>query len=115
MKWMTTLALLAASVATAVVGICEFTQVRSLQYRVWSLERRRDQIERRIQRVGAAARARRTPRSILAAPGRLPGNVVPLGPAQLRGASAPDGHVPIHRADGPLGLRPAWLAPEGTR
>ena len=80
MKWMTTLALLAATVATAVVGVCEFTQVRSLQYRVWNLERRRDKIERRIQRVGAAARARRTPRSILAAPGRLPGAVVPLAP-----------------------------------
>ena len=112
---MTTLALLAASVATAVVGICEFTQVRSLQYRVWSLERRRDQIERRIQRVGAAARARRTPRSILAAPGRLPGNVVPLRPLQRDDAPAADEQQPAANPDGTLRLRPAVLRSEGDR
>lgn len=101
MKWMTTLALLAAAAATAVVGVCQFTQVRSLQYRVWRLERRRDHIERRIQRVGATARARRTPRSILAAPGGVPdsGAIVPLRPAQARDGDAAD--------EGPTWLRPA--------
>ena len=109
MKWTTTLALLAAAAATAVVGICEFTQIRALQYRVWSLERRRDLIERRIQRVGAAARARRTPRSILAAPGSLPGAVVPLRP--MAPASDP-ASTAEHDAASPL--RPTALPPEGN-
>lgn len=114
MKWMTTLALLAATAATAVVGICEFTQVRSLQYRVWSLERRHDKIERRIQRVGAAARARRTPRSILAAPGRIPGAVIPLAPLDANvdaGRETRDGLLQEHGG----ALQPAVLAPRGDR
>jgi hypothetical protein len=65
MKWVTPFAMLLAVLATAVVGVCELAEVRHHEYRVWGLERRRAAAERRILRLGAAARAARTPRVLL--------------------------------------------------
>ena len=60
-----TIAVLLAVVATAVVAVCEHTEIRRLQYRVWKMERRSARLGRSIQRMEAALSAARTPRTLL--------------------------------------------------
>jgi len=65
MRIAVTAAVLLAVVATAVVAVCQHSETRHLQYRVWQLERRRERLERDRRRLRAAIEAARTPRRLL--------------------------------------------------
>ena len=67
LRTLTPIALLLAVIATAVVGVCELTEVRRLQYEIWTQEARRQRAEQRLKRLAAAARAARVPRSLMPA------------------------------------------------
>ena len=65
MNWATIIAVLLATVATAMVGVCEFTEIRRIQYRSYRVERRSEQTERRILRLRGSIEALTTPRRLL--------------------------------------------------
>ena len=65
MRIAVTAAVLLAVVATAVVTVCQHSETRHLQYRVWRLERRRERLQRDRERVRAAIESARTPRRLL--------------------------------------------------
>jgi hypothetical protein len=65
MRLLVTAAVLLAVVSTALVAVCQHTETRRLQYRVWQLERRSERLERARLRLGAAVAAGRTPRRLL--------------------------------------------------
>ena len=78
MRIAVTAAVLLAVVATAVVTVCQHSETRHLQYRVWRLERRRERLQRDKERVRAAIESARTPRRLLVEHG------LGLDPAALR-------------------------------
>ena len=65
MRIAVTAAVLLAVVATAVVAVCQHSETRHLQYRVWQLERRGERLERDRRRLRGAIGALRTPRRLL--------------------------------------------------
>ena len=83
MKIAVTAAVLLAVVSTAVVTVCQHSETRHLEYRVWQLERRRERLERDRRRLEAALSATRTPRRLLGAPPPQD------GPAPIRSFGTP--------------------------
>jgi len=67
MRFAVTFAVLLAVVATALVAVCQHSETRRLQYRVWQLERRSERLERARHRLQLAIEATRTPRHLLTA------------------------------------------------
>lgn len=65
MRVAVTIAVFLAVLATALVAVCQQSETRRLQYRVWQLERRRERLERRYERLARAIAAMRTPRRLL--------------------------------------------------
>ncbi len=65
MNWATIIAVLLATVATAMVAVCEFTEIRRIQYQSYKVERRSEQTERRILRLRGSIEALTTPRRLL--------------------------------------------------
>lgn len=65
MRILVTAAVLLAVVSTAMVAVCQHSETRRLQHRVWQLERRRERLERTRRRLIAAIEAARTPRRLL--------------------------------------------------
>ena len=65
MRILVTAAVLLAVVSTAMVAVCQHSETRRLQHRVWQLERRRERLERTRRRLVAAIEAARTPRRLL--------------------------------------------------
>ncbi len=58
-------AVLLAVVSTAVVAVCQHSESRRLQHRIWQLEKRRLRLEKQAQRLESAVEADRTPRRLL--------------------------------------------------
>ena len=75
MRFAVTFAVLLAVVATALVAVCQHSETRRLQYRVWQLERRSERLERARQRLDLAIRNTRTPRRLLTELDGLPAAV----------------------------------------
>ncbi len=65
MRFVVTFAVLLAVVATALVAVCQHSETRRLQYRVWQFERRSERLERARHRLQLAIEATRTPRALL--------------------------------------------------
>ena len=65
MRVAVTIAVLLAVLATALVAVCQHSEIRRLQYRVWQLEHRRERLERKYERLTRAIEATRTPRRLL--------------------------------------------------
>ncbi len=65
MRFAVTGAVLLAVVATALVAVCQHSETRRLQHRVWQLERRRVRLEKQAQRLAGTVEALRTPRRLL--------------------------------------------------
>ncbi len=65
MRFAVTVAVLLAVVSTALVAVCQHSESRRLQHRVWQLERRRIRLERQAERLQAAVEAGRAPRRLL--------------------------------------------------
>ena len=65
MRFALVVAVLLAVVSTAVVAVCQHSETRRMQHRVWELERRRMHLERQAQRLESAIEAGRTPRRLL--------------------------------------------------
>lgn len=65
MRFVVTGAVLLAVVSTAVVAVCQHSESRRLQHRLWQLEKRRLRLERQAQRLESAVQAGRTPRRLL--------------------------------------------------
>jgi len=65
MRFAIVVAVLLAVVSTAVVGVCQHSESRRLQHRVWELERRRMRLEREAERLEFAIESARTPRRLL--------------------------------------------------
>jgi hypothetical protein len=77
-KLLVTASVLLAVVATALVAVCQHTETRRLQYRVWQMERRSERLERSRLRLGASLAAGRTPRRLLEEHDRLDATGAPL-------------------------------------
>jgi hypothetical protein len=92
MRIAVTFAVLLAVVATALVAVCQHSETRRLQYRVWQLERRSERLERTRHRLTLAIEATRTPRRLLTdLDGGLPDLAArddPAAPAPERGGGA---------------------------
>lgn len=58
-------AVLLAVVSTALVAVCQHSETRRVQRRVWQLDQRRIRLERQAQRLLGAIDATRTPRRLL--------------------------------------------------
>lgn len=93
MRIAVTVAVLLAVLATALVAVCQRSEIRHLQYRVWQLERRRERLERMYERLTRAIEATRTPRRLLLehdgrpqAPAPLPREAQDEDPAAPAGA-----------------------------
>lgn len=65
MRFAVTVAVLLAVVSTALVAVCQYSESRRLQHRVWQLERRRIRLERQADRLQSVVEAGRTPRRLL--------------------------------------------------
>lgn len=65
MRFVVTVAVLLAVVATALVAVCQHSETRRLQHRVWQLERRRIRLERQAHQLESMVEAGRTPRRLL--------------------------------------------------
>ncbi len=65
MNVVTTIAVLLAVVAVALVAVCEHSEVCRLRYRVLEVERRRDSLERQLREIDADIAATLTPRYLL--------------------------------------------------
>ena len=98
-----TAAVLLAVVATAVVTVCQHSETRHLQYRVWRLERRREGLERDSQRLRAAIEDTRTPKRLL-----LERDGIKVGVPQGSSYREPGSQ----RADG---AQREWSVPNGRR
>ena len=66
MRFLVTIAVLLAVVATALVAVCQHSETRRLQHQVWQLEQRKVDLERARRRLEAAVEETRTPRRLLA-------------------------------------------------
>ena len=106
MKIAVTAAVLLAVVATAVVTVCQHSETRQLQYRVWKLERRRERLERDRRRLTSAIEAARTPRRLLGT-SQHPACPTP-GTSALRGFGPP---VPAQPAPTPFAGFPEGFEP----
>ncbi len=65
MRFVVISAVLLAVVSTALVAVCQHSETRRMQRRVWQLEQRRIRLERQAQRLLGAIDATRTPRRLL--------------------------------------------------
>ncbi|MDA1195069.1 MAG: hypothetical protein O2894_07775 [Planctomycetota bacterium] len=65
MRLMLTIAVLLAVVATALVGVCQYSETRRLEHDVWQMEKQRDRLERARRGLEATIEERRTPRHLL--------------------------------------------------
>ena len=87
MRVAVTVAVFLAVLATALVAVCQHSEIRRLQYRVWQLEHRRERLERKYERLTRALEATRTPRRLLNDRDGRPGVPAPLA----TDGSAPSG------------------------
>jgi hypothetical protein len=101
MRAAVTIAVLLAVLATALVAVCQHSETRRLQYRVWQLERRRERLERKYERLARAIAATRTPRRLLSARDGRP----PAPPAAPEEPSAAPAGGPWVADPGPGGPR----------
>lgn len=92
MRIAVTAAVLLAVVATAVVAVCQHSETRHLQYRVWRLERRRERLDRDRERLRAAIQSARTPRRLLV---EHELGLDPSAPRPLRDVGRAPGYVPV--------------------
>ncbi len=84
-----TVAVLLAVVSMALVAVCQHSETRRLQYRIWQLERRRERLERTQNRLSLSIDATRTPRRLLSeqdvrqgrTPATSPAAAAPVAPA----------------------------------
>ena len=108
MRILVTAAVLLAVVSTALVAVCQHSETRRLQHRVWLLERRRERLERTRHRLESAIEAARTPRRLLS---EIDG--IPLRPLELPRPA--DFATPVYEAAGAGSSsdRPALAPPVG--
>ena len=113
MRIVVTGAVLLAVVSTAVVAVCQHSESRRLQHRIWQLEKRRLRLERQAQRLESVVNAARTPRRLLVESDLKLVGVSALA-AEEAGATPAAPVRPRDVAPEHVALAPATVSPEKT-
>jgi len=103
-RFLVSIAVLLAVVSTALVAVCQHSETRRLQRRVWQLEQRKVDLEHATRRLEAAVAAARTPRRLLAESDLYGPGTPPAAPPPSGAYAQPTPGEPVAPEDVPPGF-----------